>query len=221
MALPLFVQRNIQRLEDLIQKVDALPSTQDTQIASSAGSWGPMVKASPQLSYQIEQAIIDIAPTSVYVGHVKAVFFASHRASVAKALCDDLKAGYYNSQRDLAHADVFGDMLEMAQHLLDQNYKVASTVIAGSTAESHLRSLSVKHGLPVADATGKPFNGATLNTELYKAGVYDLTTQKLVLAWQGLRNDAAHGVKTEASLDQGQIQGMISGILNFMSNNPA
>jgi hypothetical protein len=140
---------------------------------------------------------------------------------VLKALIAELKSGTLNDAHNLAHAEVFGDFLNMAQYLLDKGYKVAAAVIAGSSAESHLRRLAVKNGVPTANANGDPLNGGPLNDELAKAKVYDGTSQKLILSWQGIRNDAAHGKKTNAELDAHQIQGMIAGIQNFMAAFPA
>ena len=58
----------------------------------------------------------------------------------------------------LAHAEVFADFLEMAQHLLDVGYKDAAAVIAGSALEAHLRQLAVKTGV---DTTFQDDKGAT------------------------------------------------------------
>ncbi|MBZ5508163.1 MAG: hypothetical protein LAO78_22100 [Acidobacteriia bacterium] len=55
---------------------------------------------------------------------------------VAQALLNDIKAGYVRTLVELVHGDVFGDFLEMAQHLCDSGYKDASAVIAGSTLEA-------------------------------------------------------------------------------------
>ena len=74
--------------------------------------------------------------------------------SIAKALRDDIKAGCLKSFAELIHGELFGDFLEMAKHLLDEGYKDAAAVIAGSTLEGHLRQLCGLYGVSTTTATG-------------------------------------------------------------------
>lgn len=140
---------------------------------------------------------------------------------VAKALLDDLKAGYMRSLVEMVHGDIFGDFLEMAQHLCDSGYKDAAAVIAGSTLESHLRELCHKAGIPVeaAKAAGGvvPQKADTLNSDLASADVYGKLDQKNVTAWLGLRNKAAHGEYAEYSQEQVSI--LISSIREFVTRS--
>ena len=69
-------------------------------------------------------------------------------SGVTKALRDDLDADYMQSITELIHGDVFSDFLVMARHLLDEGYKDAAAVIAGSALEAHLRALCEKNGIP-------------------------------------------------------------------------
>ena len=142
---------------------------------------------------------------------------------VVQALRDDIKAGYLIYLVELAHADVFADFLEMAQHLLDTKYKDAAAVIAGSTLESHLRELCHKNGVAVdeTDKNGnfRPKKADRMNADLAKANVYSKLDQKGITAWLDLRNKAAHGQYAEYSEDQVAL--LISGIQNFIARNPA
>ena len=58
---------------------------------------------------------------------------------ILESLREALAADYLDTASELIHASVFGDFLEMSQHLLDEGYKDASAVIAGSSLEAHLR----------------------------------------------------------------------------------
>jgi len=124
---------------------------------------------------------------------------------------------------ELAHADVFADFLDMAQHLLDANYKDASAVIAGSSLEAHLRALCTKNSIDLeATKTGgeKTAKKAdTLNSDLAASGVYDKLEQKTVTAWLDLRNKAAHG-KYDA-YDAAQVSLLVAGVREFIRRNPA
>ena len=65
-------------------------------------------------------------------------------AGVVESLRASLKAGYLETASELIHGEVFGDFLEMADHLLERGYKDAAAVVTGSTLEAHLRQLCQK-----------------------------------------------------------------------------
>lgn len=142
---------------------------------------------------------------------------------VVEALLADLKSGYIESLSELAHADVFADFLEMAQHLLDEKYKDASAVIAGSSLEAHIRALCVKNSIDteITKASGDVFpkKADAMNSELAAAGIYDKLEQKSVTAWLDLRNRAAHGKYTE--YDASQVGLLVAGVRDFISRHPA
>lgn len=133
---------------------------------------------------------------------------------IAKALRDDLAAGYVQNLAELAHADIFADFLEMAKHLNDNNYKDPAAVLAGSTLESHLKKLSSKNGIPI-ELNGKNVKADKLNADLLKANVYTILDQKNITAWLDLRNKAAHGNYGEYNNDQVKL--LIAGISDFIA----
>jgi len=137
---------------------------------------------------------------------------------VAKALREDLNAGYLRSMIEIVHAEVFADFMEMASHLLSNGYKDAAAVIAGSTLESHLKTLAIKNGVPV-EVDDKPLKAERINQELVKATVYTVLDQKNVTAWLDLRNKAAHGDYTAYSAEQVQL--LLSSVQDFITRNPA
>lgn len=142
---------------------------------------------------------------------------------VVQGLRDDIKAGYLQTLVELAHADLFADFIDMAQHLTGAGYKDAAAVVAGSTLESHLRALCSKNAIQTTmvgnDGKSRPNKADTLNSDLAKAGVYTKLDQKNVTAWLDLRNKAAHGLYGEYSIDQVEI--LIAGIREFVARNPA
>lgn len=105
---------------------------------------------------------------------------------ILKAVRESIDMGFLNQTSDVIHASVFADFLEMAEHLLEEGYKDAAAVIAGSSLESHLRHLCVRNSVTLSKAS-------RMNDDLVKAGVYQRGDQKSVTAWLDLRNDAAHG----------------------------
>ncbi len=137
---------------------------------------------------------------------------------ILKALRADYVAGYLNTIESLIHADVFADFLEMADHLLSQNYKDPAAVIIGSVLEEHLRKLCAKHGIPTMSGTSAKKADA-LNAELTAANVYFKLDQKNVTAWLDLRNKAAHG--HYAQYAQQQVELLSQSVRDFMTRNPA
>lgn len=141
---------------------------------------------------------------------------------VIEALRRDIAAGYVHSVEELLHGELFGDFLSMADHLLNEAYKDAAAVIAGSTLEAHLRTLCEKHGIDIEYSRAgelRPKKADLLNAELVKAEAYSKLDQKNVSAWLDLRNKAAHGHYDEYEKDQVGL--MISGIRDFVTRLPA
>lgn len=145
-----------------------------------------------------------------------------HLTGVADGLLHDIKSGALDDITELIHADVFGDLLEMSEHLLAEGYKDAAAVIAGGSLEAHLRAICVKNGIATERQTTegvKPKKADALNGELYASKRITGLEHKSVTSWLDLRNKAAHGRYSEYGKEQVEL--FISGIRNFLSQNPA
>ena len=142
----------------------------------------------------------------------------ARQIGVAKALLSDIQNGYMESFEELVHGDVFGDFLEMSDHLLDAGYKDAAAVLAGSTLEVHMKKLCGKYGVETT-SRGKTKKADLLNSELEKEGAYTKLDQKNITAWLGLRNKAAHGNYAEYTKDQVRL--FVSSIRDFVTRHPA
>jgi hypothetical protein len=142
---------------------------------------------------------------------------------ILKGLRFDLQQGYLQTLRELVHADLFSDYLDMASYLQEEGYKVAAAVIAGSTLEEHQRKLADKYGIDITlrDKKGKemPKKAHRLNEDLTKAGVYSANGHKSVTALLALRTSAAHGRDNEYTLDQ--VGPMILAIRELVNRLPA
>ena len=141
----------------------------------------------------------------------------------SSAAAKDYEAGFARTFRELVHADVFDDFLEMAQALLLEGYIDASAVIAGSTLEEHLRKLCNKHS--ISTETVRP-NGsvetkkaAVLNNGLKQQPAYNQIEWRSVQEWLDVRNAAAHGHYGDYTIDQVKI--MIDGLRGFFIRHPA
>jgi hypothetical protein len=140
-------------------------------------------------------------------------------ATVARALRDDIAAGWLTSVVELAHADTYSGYLEMAEGLQGQGYKDAAAVIAGTSLEVHMKALATKHGTDFRAANGTPKKADTINGDLKREGVYGGLEQKQVTAWLHLRNSAAHGKYGEYT--DANVKQLIEGVSAFAIKYPA
>jgi hypothetical protein len=137
---------------------------------------------------------------------------------ILRAVKQDMESGHLARLPELVHADVFSDLVEMAEHLLGKGYKDPAAVIGGGVLEEHLRLLCHKHGIPT-QVSAKPKKADTMNADIHKAGVYDLNQQKIITGWLGVRNSAAHGKYGEYTNEQ--VGPYLSGIREFIARFPA
>lgn len=115
-------------------------------------------------------------------------------------------------------AEIFSDFLEMATHLLEQDYKDPAAVMIGSVLEENLRQLC--HSAGTATEIEKegvliPKKADRLNSDLAKAEVYTKLDQKSVTVWLDLRNKAAHGKYNEYGKEQVEL--MMQGVTEFLA----
>jgi hypothetical protein len=108
-----------------------------------------------------------------------------------------IEQDWLESTRNKLSAEIFGDYLEMATHLNEQNFYIAAAVIAGTTLEERVRQLCIKFNLPTESlkSSGKTeaLSVETMSGSLkthYADGIGDV---KLVTQYYGMRNAAAHG----------------------------
>lgn len=138
---------------------------------------------------------------------------------ILKALRADYEAGHLVAIHELIHADIFSDFLQMANYLIEGNYKDPAAVLAGGTLEEHLRKLCQKNNIEIMKDDSHYRTADSLNADLAGANVYSKLDQKSATAWLDLRNKAAHGKYDEYSKDQVAL--MVQGIRDFILRNPA
>ncbi|MEB2780771.1 hypothetical protein U3A58_10235 [Algoriphagus sp. C2-6-M1] len=165
-----------------------------------------------------------IGAESVYYQQFKAevrgsnYYYIESAIGILNAIKTEIESGWLISFKKLVEADVFCDFLEMAEYLMEENYKDPAAVMIGSVLEEHLRSLCVEKSIPIYDE-GKekqvPKKASRLNDDLAKNGVYNKLTQKTVTSWLDLRNNAAHGKYEEYNINQVKL--MYQGVFQFLS----
>ena len=129
---------------------------------------------------------------------------------IVSAAKSDYDNGYLFDVKELAAAEVFGDILEMAAYLQKSGYHVAAASLSGGVLEDSLRRLHLKHiGKWAGDS-----NISKLNDGLHKQGVYAQPQWRQIQTWGDIRNDADHG--NFASINAADVGRMIDGITDFV-----
>jgi hypothetical protein len=108
-------------------------------------------------------------------------YYGKYAIGILSVIRDQIYDGWIETTKGLVTAEVFADFLEMAEHLLDQKYKDAAAVVAGSVLEEHLRQLCGAASLPVEDSSrgrALPRKADSLNADLAKAGKYSKLDKK-------------------------------------------
>jgi len=189
----------------------------DLEITGRKGKFITQALATIEAISSSDSAYVREAKYKTQTGEYKARSI-SILVGVLQALREDYNLGYLRTLKELIHADVFSDFLEMANHLMSEGYKDPAAVLAGGVLEEHLRQLCNKSGIAITD--GKDFKKADLlNSELAKVTAYSKLDQKNIVAWLDLRNKAAHGRYSDYTLEQVEL--LIGSIRDFITRVPA
>lgn len=137
---------------------------------------------------------------------------------VLSAVRDDIAGGHLTRLRELVHADVFSDFIEMSDHLLTNGYIHPAAGLAGGVLEEQLRLLCIKNDVQIEDRS-VPKKADAMNADLARAGVIDKNQQKIVTGWLGIRNSAAHGKFNDYTADQ--VSQFLAGLREFIARFPA
>jgi len=136
-----------------------------------------------------------------------------HGTGILKALKEDLELGYLTRVRDLVSAEIFTDFIEMAQHLLDNNYKDSAASLIGAVLENGLRQTAQKHTIDVKSGD----DIGSLNTKLADKEIYNRLLQKQVQAWKAIRDSADHGKFEDYKIED--VKAMLEGVQRFLTEN--
>lgn len=131
---------------------------------------------------------------------------------------EDVMDGWLTDVKSLLSAELFSNFLDMAEHLIDENYKDAAAVIIGGVLEENLRILCTKNEIDVFTIDAKTNkhknkNAENLNVDLCKKGVYNTVVQKSITSWLAIRNNAAHCHYGEYDLPQ--VKNLLSSVTDF------
>lgn len=211
----------IQIGEELTAKAKGSDSGLEDADISKAASWvtraGEMIKRLyPADSQHLESYKACSKQYNFSIMHSNYYQHLSIVTGLLRGVQHELEKGLLIGIKKLLQADIFADFLEMAEHILKENYKDARAVIIGSVLEDTLRKLADANGI-LTTAGDRPLTIEPLNTALAKAGVYNKLVQKQIMSWADLRNNAAHG--HYGKYDKGQVEMMLLFTQDFCSRH--
>jgi len=132
---------------------------------------------------------------------------------ILRGLKEDIEQDFLLSIQELVKAEVFTDFLEIAEHLLDNNYKDPAASLIGAVLENGLKDITTKNIVKIKKRDGID----DINQKLAKAGIYSELVQKQVDVWRTIRNSAEHGKFTDYNIND--VKNMKAGVENFLASN--
>lgn len=218
-------------LEDLVKRADQLVAMASAALANLRDSgYGPSVPS--ELFSELRSSSLSFIEAvfgkehSYYREFDKGVkdtshYYTRHALGILTAIRAELAGGWVRTTRGLVSAEVFADLLEMAEYLLAENYKDAAAVMTGSVLEEHLRQMAVKYNVPTEETKGSRTvhrKASVINADLVKSGAYNKLDEKNVTSWLDLRNKAAHG--DYGSYTKAQVELLLPSVRDFIGRHP-
>jgi len=130
---------------------------------------------------------------------------------ILRAAGDDIRGGYLQKVETLVSAGVFSDFLEMAEHLLDNDYKDPAASLVGAVLEDGLRRICRNNNITVKNDD----NISSLNQKLAQNHIYNPLQQRQIQVWNKLRDYADHGRFDQYKPDD--VIDMLKGVRSFLS----
>ena len=131
---------------------------------------------------------------------------------ILRAAEDDIRGGYLQKVEMLVSAEVFYDFLDMAKHLLDNDYKDPAASLIGAVLEDGLRRICGNNNITVKSDD----NISSLNKKLADKDVYNRLKQREIEVWNKLRDYADHGHFDQYKPDD--VNDMLKGVRSFLSD---
>lgn len=140
--------------------------------------------------------------------------------SLLIATNDDFNSGFLDDLGVQIEAGIAAEYLSQAEEALKRDTgsnlgHLLTAFVAGMVLERFLRQLWQAEC--DEEPGGKKLTLSPLIIELQRAGVVTPTKAKMLQAWAGIRNDAAHGNIEE--VDPEDVKQMVKGVTNFIEQN--
>jgi hypothetical protein len=136
---------------------------------------------------------------------------------VLKAVCEYIDFGPVARVEELAAAEVFNDLLAIAERHCAASRADAAAAIAGAIVEDVLWRNARRRKLAIREQIDSP---ATLNQKLWQAGVYATAIKQKIDDWMRLTPGHAAGEPAPplGELAALEVLQMIKGVRNFVAD---
>jgi hypothetical protein len=212
--------RVVERLDELIQKADAVLATHRPNPPNVVGF--PTLDSGTFSEWQTQSLTFLVnllGPDHVYVESFRKKVEKGHTGMVKAgrgiltAVREDVAGGYLARLKALVAAEVFSEFVEMGQHLLDAGYKDPAASLVGAVLENGLRQIASERGIKAQSRDDL----SALNSKLAQAGVYNRLMQKKIQVWTDVRNHADHGQFDEYA--ESDVRNMLLGVTDFLGTH--
>ncbi len=213
-------QRILERIEQLEEKAKRVKATHRPNPPGIVGGQTIDVDIFNEWKVGVENLVVKITGENspYYKNLEKRVQYATmgevdSGIGILRGLKEDIEQGFLASVKELVKAEVFTDFLEIACHLLDNNYKDPAASLIGAVLENGLKDIAVKNSISVSKRAGID----EINKKLASNNIYNALVKNQVDGWRIIRNSADHGNFNEYNIDD--VKGMKSGVENFLANH--
>ena len=140
-----------------------------------------------------------------------------------KGIKTEIEKGSLESLAAQIESELLADYLTQAEAILGESRgeltHVAAAVLAGASLERSLRGIGSRliPLEPLYTPSGAPLAMNALIEALKSRGSFNEVEAKLLRAWAGIRNSAAHGKFEE--FNRSQVEQMLQGVLSFVARH--
>src|SRR5712691_1089843 len=132
---------------------------------------------------------------------------------ILRRLQSDIENGCLRKTANIISAEVFGDFLEMGEHLLAEGYKDPAASLTGAVLEDGLRRIARNNDIAVTDGD----NLTSLRDKCVRKKIFNNLVRQQITGWTTLRNFADHGKFDEYTAQQ--VGSMISDVRSFLASH--
>jgi hypothetical protein len=202
-------EETLKRLDDLIEQGRGIGGSTDRII-----NFGLFVGWSTQAKSLLQSLLDSKSPyISEFTKYAIVQNGTEPTVEILARLRSDVASGYLRTTANIISAEVFGDFLEMTQHLLDEGYKDPAASLAGAVLGDGLRRIARNNDIPVSGRDDL----TSLRDKCAGKEIFNNLVRQQITAWTTIRNSAAHG--NFAHYTAQQISSMISDVRAFLATH--
>jgi hypothetical protein len=200
--------------EETLKRLDALISDGRALPIATGENYGRFIGWSTQAKSMLQSVVGAETPYAIEFAE-NAVWSAGTAPAVEilTRLRSDVANGYMRSTTNIISAEVFGDFLAMAQHLLDEGFKDPAASVTGAVLEDGLRRIAGNNDIPVSERDDLN----SLRDKCSGKRIFNNLVRQQITAWTTLRNSADHGKFSEYTPQQ--VGSMISDVRSLLARH--